>query len=103
MLNKRIAILTKSETRGEFNEPVITWNESFSTWAEVGRSEEDRRFLVGGEEFITSLQIKVRYRGDIGDENMVRFNGKDFQIVSVENERQENRYLFLFLVDYSGE
>ena len=68
-LDRRITIERYVETRGDFNEPVLTWEPLATVWAsktDASAGERYRAQAVGAE--ITS-HFRIRYSSQVADVN----------------------------------
>ena len=64
-LRERITLLTFSTIRDEMGQPVETWTEGPTLWADV-RAISGRELLAAGAETAsTSIRIWLRYRRDV--------------------------------------
>lgn len=84
-LNRKITFQAKSATYGNNGEPIYTWADIYSPWAQV--------ITTGGGEFYaaqklnesTSCLFKVRYTTQIDVTNRILYNGKTFEILSLND------------------
>lgn len=82
-LDQRIVIQAKTVTYNSYNEPVETWANSSTEWAEI--------ITTGGTEFYAAQKInasttavfRIRYKSGITVLNRIRFGVRIFEILLV--------------------
>lgn len=84
-LNRRITIQKKIITYDSYNQPVETWEDAFTVWAEV--------LTTGGGEFYaaqkvnaqTQVVFNIRFTKGVSVTDRVKFEGRIFEILSVND------------------
>lgn len=86
-LDRRITLLRKSVTTGDFNDEVVTWSPIATVWAEK-KDISDRERLQAREttaEITTRFRIRwsqvVRY---VDPEHRIEYDGRTYEIFSVK-------------------
>jgi len=100
--DKRVEILTRSASRNAMKEEVVSWNSGSPNkklWAEVQRGTGGER-RVGAAQEQASLPATIYFRytefssGIAPDTHRLRFDGKDWDIVSAaEGDRRRREWL----------
>ena len=83
-LNRRITIEQATETADAYGEPIKTWAELVSLWANVWPVSNTERFAsaqIGRE---VELRMHVHYRSDITEEMRVLFDGHYYDIQGIK-------------------
>jgi len=97
-----VEIVEPVEVAGEYNEIEKTWRVKSDAWADIIDSESDFQFILDGELVSANKVIKIRYTDELKDGDGIKQNGKIYRIANAENEKELNRYLILYLVNYHG-
>ena len=97
-----IEIVEPVEVTGQYNELEKTWEVKSEAWADIIDSESDFQFVLDGELVSANKVIKIRYTDDLKEGDGIKQNGKIYRIANTENEKEMNRYLILYLVNYHG-
>lgn len=90
-LDRRITIQQATSVADAFGEPIETWSDLATVWAEV--------VPLGGREFFEARQVnaeqtarfRIRYRADITREMRVLYDGKTYGIEAAEEDRRYAR------------
>lgn len=95
-LRKRITIQKSTETQDSYGAPVPTWqNYSSERWAEV--IQESMAESFEGKRIIDQERVlfKTRYVSGVTPKMRVVYNSNDYDIESVENVGERNRFTHL--------
>lgn len=92
-LNRLVAIQTKTTTYNSTGEPIDTWADESTVWAEI--------ITTGGGEFYaaqkmyaqTTAVIRVRYTASITVLQRVRYGTRYFSILAVNDAGEAHREL----------
>jgi len=84
--NRRIIIQKKTVTYDSYNQPIETWADTYTIWAEV--------MTTGGGEFYaaqkvnsqTQVVFNARYTKSIGVLDRIKYDGKIFEILSADDK-----------------
>lgn len=85
-LDRRITIERYTESRNEFNEPVLSWLPLATVWAnrrDASASESWRAQEVGAQ---ITTRFRIRYSSEVADVNprdRIRYEGRLYNIVGV--------------------
>jgi SPP1 family predicted phage head-tail adaptor len=82
-LRHRIIFQTKTISYDSYNEPLETWTDSFTVWAEVVNSSGKELYYAQKVCAETSIVFKVRYNPEITGIMRVIYNNCIFDILSV--------------------
>lgn len=86
-LNRRITLQTLSATRNGIGQPVQSWSDLATVWAEVvtaggGEGEGDNQRVAR-----STKQFRIRYRAGLSPrETRVVFDGETYDISAVDEE-----------------
>lgn len=94
--NPTLSVDDFNSTIKDYDNPVLIG----SAWAEYLDSKTENEFIVNGESVVASLVFKIRYRSDLSDDSFVKYKGKRYKFLTVENEKELNRFLILYMVSY---
>lgn len=94
-LRKRVTILQRSETTGDYGGPVETWTELCTAWAGVEPLRGQEYFTPGREGADVTTRIRIRYRSDVNRTMIVRCEGVDFEIMHIIDPEYRHREMQL--------
>lgn len=100
-LKHLLSVMTVNSTRNEFGEveegtPTL----AFNAWAELLNDDHKEQYIADGEAIVANKVFRVRYNPLLTTKNLVNYNGVSYNIINVDNEREESRYMILSLVNY---
>lgn len=82
-LNQRITIQSRSATRDALGQPVETWSDVASLWADI-RFPSGMEVVKGGAEVsIVKASIRIRYRTDIDAGMRVEHGSNTYDVKAV--------------------
>lgn len=81
-LNRRITIQMKSVSYNTYNEPVESWTDIFSTWAEVITSGGNEFYAAQKKNASTQALIKTRPTRAINELNRIKIGSRIFEIIA---------------------
>ena len=86
-LDKRVTIQAKTVTFNAYNEPIETWSELATVWAEaITKDSKGREFTAAQKLFAeVSIVFRIRYRADVTPVHRVVYAGRTFGILAVED------------------
>jgi SPP1 family predicted phage head-tail adaptor len=84
-LDKRITVQAKTVTYNGYNEPVESWAELATVWAEaITKDSKGREFTAAQKLFAeTTVVFRVRYRAEFTPLHRVAYNSRVFEILGV--------------------
>ena len=95
-LNKRVTLQIKTVTRSSSGQENVTWTNVATVWAGFMPT------VTGGEFYEAdkvnseiTQKIKIRYRRNVKPTMRIKYGNRYFDILLVENVREENRELIL--------
>lgn len=98
-----LTLLKSEESTDEFNSVISTGLVSDGqAWAELMRSEVEQQFVFDGEVVVANRVFKIRFDPKVTDSTVIEYNNKRYSIVSIDNLKELNRFLVLYLVSYNG-
>lgn len=94
-LNRRVSVQQRSSTPGNFGAASETWQEVFPAWARI--------LPLGGRELLfakqiaseSSHQVTIRYRASVTPRMRIVYQGRVFEIESVNDVEERHEYLEL--------
>lgn len=95
-------IVEPQEQTGDYNEITRTWSEKGESWGEILDSETDYQFVLDGELVSVNKVIRIRFTPKLVDGDGIKHNNKVYRIANMDNEKELNRYLLLYLVAHHG-
>jgi len=82
-LNKRVTIRKQTWSKNSMGENKQAWVDYATVWAGVEPLRGQEALLAEKIESLITTRIVIRYRKDIDDSMMVRYNGIDFEIMYI--------------------
>lgn len=99
-LNRRITFLTAKETQNTINQTTQEWKEYKSVWATVKALRGSERYEAMKVQAQQIYKITTRYHDGITPDMRILFNGKIFEITSVNNVEEANYMLEMECTEY---
>lgn len=95
-LDRRITLLSYSETRNELNESVEVFTPLNPVWTNVNPTRDSERFL--NSEVISEIteRFTIRYSNDVKNVDArwcLQFNGKTYRIIGAPKILGRNKYI----------
>lgn len=102
-MNKKVTIQKCSESSGEWENSVIEWADYITVWACIN-SLFGREFWAAKQANLeNTINITIRYQKAFKDldtrEYRVKWDGKIYNIINIENPSYENKYLVFKCVE----
>ena len=72
--------------------PTQEWTEHATVWAGIETQNGKRIFEAAAVQMQDLKKINIRYRKDLYDKMRIRHKGQDYDIVSMTNDDEENRW-----------
>lgn len=98
-LNRRIIIQQRVTTQDTLGQPVETWNDVATVWADIrnpnGLSFANESIKAGAEASVARVSMRIRYREDIDTSMRVELNGETHDIVAVIPDHARRRHVDL--------
>lgn len=94
-LRHRIVIQAQRNRQSEYGAVVAEWHNLHSVWAEVKPISGRELFAASQIHSEATIQIWLRYIPDIDYTMRIKFGGRLFEIVSIQNWRELNRSILL--------
>lgn len=86
-LDRRLTIRRFTETgRNEFNEPVISWADVATVWAQQRPNRGSERFAAAQIAGTAVMTFHIRYRSDITVQDRLVYEGQEYEIVAPPRE-----------------
>ena len=82
-LNRRIAIYEKSITRLDSGAESTSWSLKTNIWAKVLQRKQTESVESEMQVITDQLLFKIRHRTDLDTEMRVKYNNKDYEIISI--------------------
>jgi SPP1 family predicted phage head-tail adaptor len=93
VLNKRVQLLTETETVDALGEPVVSETVFCSTWAAVWPKSAKESMVNGQETGTVTHRVRIRYRAGVNHAMRVKYGVRTFKISQVINTDEANRWL----------
>lgn len=84
-LNRRITIQRKTVTPDSYNQPIETWKDEFSLWAQVISSGGREYYAAQKLNASTEIVFSVRYTTGIASTDRIKYGSRVFEILSVND------------------
>jgi SPP1 family predicted phage head-tail adaptor len=94
-LNNKIQILTPTVTQDAYGAPVTTWAILHEMWAAISPATGRELEIAGAIGADITHGITMRYVAGIKPKCKVMYNGRTFEIISVQNLNENNYELRL--------
>lgn len=89
LLNRRVRILARFVETDSHRQPVEQWQEIAAVWARV--EPLGGREAFGQQQYVATGDVRftIRYRADLTPLNRLRFEGRDYDVVTVSPDGLE--------------
>lgn len=94
-LNHRIKLEQLLVEKDNLEQEIETWQLAYEVWADIKPLSGKEYFKARQTKSDIMVQVTIRYRPQIHNHMRMLFNNQIYEIVSVINVNQENRYLQL--------
>lgn len=94
-LNKRVKIQTKTISQGTTGEFIETWADTATRWAAIEPLEGREYWQAQQLNTETTAKITIRHYPGLTTVNRIKFGSRYFDIVSVQNQKEGNKYTVL--------
>lgn len=84
-LNRRITVQKKTITYDSYNQPIETWKDTYTIWAEVLTSGGGEFYAAQKVNAETQAVFNVRYTKSIGVLDRINYDNRIFEILSVND------------------
>lgn len=82
-LNRRLKVQTRAGTQDALGQPVESWSDTFSAWANVRTRGGLETIRDDREQPVGRVSFRIRYRSDVTTAQRVVFNGEIYAITAV--------------------
>lgn len=82
-LDRRITIKTKSVSQNDFGEEIVTWTDVTTVWAQRSPLKGYERWVAQQVAASVDERFRIRFRTDVSPEDIVEFEGREYDITSV--------------------
>lgn len=82
-MDRRITIEQVTKSRDTFGEPIETWSDLVSMWAQVRPLRAQEQFKTEQDIVFADTEFRIRYRPDINHEMRVNYDGNLYDIESI--------------------
>lgn len=79
-LDKRIIIKAKTATEDTYGEPIETWVDLATVWANVQYLRGAERYSAKQTIANIDVKFKIRWRRDVSVENIIEYENKEYDI-----------------------
>lgn len=90
-MEERVTVLVPTTTRGAMNEQVTTYEAAKEVWARVVYKKGDSALTLGEGWMTGSISVEMRWNTLVTDRCRLRWDGKTYQIDSINRRRKEGR------------
>lgn len=95
-LKKKVTIQVATEAGNAYGEPVKSWSDfAANRWAEVNPQKGIEAFSAQRVRDEESIIFRLRYIAGVVPKMKLIYGGNDYDIISVVNDKEEGRELFL--------
>ena len=96
-LDRRVTIQAKSVTANAYNEPIESWSDLATVWAQgITSGSKGREFVAAQKLYAeTTIVFRIRYRADVTPVHRVVESGHVYGILAVEDEGLQHESLLL--------
>jgi SPP1 family predicted phage head-tail adaptor len=94
-MNHRITLLQRTAGTDAVGQPVSTWADVATIWADVRFQSGAEVLRAGAEVSIKRASVRIRARADVGSAWRVRYAGEEYDIKSTLPDADRS---FMFLV-----
>lgn len=102
-LRDRITFQVQNKTATDIGGFTFTWEDVFTTWADVQEARGDRELRFGQLAFNTMYEIKVRYRNGDADQPLtsyrIVYKGQNLTIHSIIEKHESYIKLMAYSTD----
>ena len=84
-LNRRITIQRKTVTPDSYNQPIETWKDEFSIWAQVISSGGREYYAAQKLNASTEIVFSIRYTTGVTPTDRIKYGSRVFEILSVND------------------
>lgn len=95
--NRRIVVLTYSETKDEEGTYKKIWSELFKIWAHVKPFTGKEVYTAQTNEYKATMKINIRYNSHIKEGMRVLIEGSYYSIVYIEDVNNSHKEMWLTL------
>ena len=88
LLNEKIEVLKYIKTKNEYGEMVDTLNKEYECRAKVIHTSGSRQVLNSEIQYPYNKQFVIRIHVPIHEDNLIRWQGKLYRILSIDRDRQ---------------
>jgi SPP1 family predicted phage head-tail adaptor len=96
-LDKRVTVQAKTVSYNGYNEPIETWSELATVWAQAITSGTKGREFTAAQKLFAEVSIvfRIRYRADVTPLHRVVYAGRTFGILAVEDAELTHECMLL--------
>ena len=92
-LNKRITIQKPITTTNERGFEIETWEDFKTVWAAVSNLHGREYFAAAAVQAENTVKFTIRYLEGLNTTMRILFQGKQYNITSIDNIKYQNRYI----------
>lgn len=82
-LDRRVTIRRATETRDDFNNPVQTWADVATVWAQQRPNRGSERFTAQENAGAAVMTFHIRFRSDVTVKDRIQYDGREWDIADV--------------------
>lgn len=83
-MDRRITIQVATTTQNSYGEEIETWSDLSTVWAQFLPGGGSERFTAQQVYAETQARFRIRWRGGITPLNRIQFDGKNWDILAVD-------------------
>lgn len=91
-LSRRIKVQSRAGTQDALGQPVETWSDTLSAWADVRTRGGLETIRDDREQPVGKVSFRIRYRTGITTAQRVVFNGVNYAITAVLHDERGREY-----------
>ena len=92
-LNNRVVIQGSTTVDDAFGEPIATWSDVATVWAEIETANGAEALAAGAERTQAPVVFTMRHRSDVDTDKRLTWDSGTYDIESVENVLGKNKLL----------
>lgn len=100
-MTKKITIRSSTRANNSYGEPVETWADFATKWAEVNTKTLAEDFIADKKRTREPIEFRIRYTSGVTNQMKVVYGGNDYDILSVVNTDLKNKEMILTCIRIS--
>ena len=101
-LNKRITLQKPITTTNERGFEIETWENLKTVWAAVSNLHGREYFAAAAVQAESTVKFTIRYLEDLDTTMRILFQGRQYNITSIDNIKYQNRYMEIKAMEVVG-